>query len=281
MIDNFLKVWLKKKNTPKKYFYGCFCKPLYSAWFDEGRIVEKLDQHNANWIHLGNKKLNSHLRSSFSVLNFGSCPITWLISSWEENKFCYKVSKMITISLKIVEVVILNIKVVILSDAQLSVQPKPGFGIGNQNQGPISVSVSEPKLFFQKPKFLIFKIFFWRYGFIFKLIKTYIPPKVENIRNIKKNWKQNKTKTKEIRFRKKKIGSDTDTEIGPWGRLPIPKPGFSRTIGGIGNVNDTQIFPYNTKEIPLPMSTRGRWSIVGKIWSSYLKNGLLCILAAV
>ena len=26
---------------------------IYSAWFDEGRIVEKLDQHNANWIHLG------------------------------------------------------------------------------------------------------------------------------------------------------------------------------------------------------------------------------------
>ena len=26
---------------------------IYSAWFDEGRIVEKLDQHNANWINLG------------------------------------------------------------------------------------------------------------------------------------------------------------------------------------------------------------------------------------
>ena len=26
---------------------------IYSAWFDEGRIVEKLDQHNNNWIHLG------------------------------------------------------------------------------------------------------------------------------------------------------------------------------------------------------------------------------------
>ena len=51
----------EKKNTLKQDFYGCFCKPLYSAWFDEGRIVEKLDQHNANWIHLGNKKLNSHL----------------------------------------------------------------------------------------------------------------------------------------------------------------------------------------------------------------------------
>ena len=29
-----------------------------------------------------------------------------------------------------------------------SVQPKPGFGIGNPNQDSISVSVSEPKLFF-------------------------------------------------------------------------------------------------------------------------------------
>ena len=27
---------------------------IYSAWFDEGRIVEKLDTHNSNWIHLGN-----------------------------------------------------------------------------------------------------------------------------------------------------------------------------------------------------------------------------------
>ena len=75
-------------------------------------------------------------------------------------------------------------------------------------------------------------------------------------------------KKKEIQFRKKKIGSDTDTEIGPWVWFPIPKPGFGRTLDGTGNVNDIQIFPYNTKEIPLPMSTRGRWSKVGKIWSS-------------
>ena len=33
-----------------------------------------------------------------------------------------------------------------------SVQLKPGFGIGNRNQGPILVSISEPKLFFPKPK---------------------------------------------------------------------------------------------------------------------------------
>ena len=35
-----------------------------------------------------------------------------------------------------------------------SVRPNFGFGIGNQNQGPISVSVSEPKFFFPKPKLL-------------------------------------------------------------------------------------------------------------------------------
>ena len=28
----------------------------------------------------------------------------------------------------------------------------------------------------------------------------------------------------------KKIGSDTDTEIGPWFWFPIPKPGFGRTL---------------------------------------------------
>ena len=33
----------------------------------------------------------------------------------------------------------------------VSVRPKPGFGIGNQNEGPLSVSVSEP-IFFPKPK---------------------------------------------------------------------------------------------------------------------------------
>ena len=31
-------------------------------------------------------------------------------------------------------------------------------------------------------------------------------------------------------FGKKKIGSNTDTEIGPWFRFPIPKPGFGRTL---------------------------------------------------
>ena len=40
-----------------------------------------------------------------------------------------------------------------------SVQPKPGFGIRNRNQGPISVSVSEPKLFFFETK-IFFSEFF-------------------------------------------------------------------------------------------------------------------------
>ena len=26
------------------------------------------------------------------------------------------------------------------------------------------------------------------------------------------------------------MGSDTDTETGPWFRFPIPKPGFGRTL---------------------------------------------------
>ena len=34
---------------------------------------------------------------------------------------------------------------------------------------------------------------------------------------------------KKFGFGKKKSGSDTDSEIGPWFRFPIPKPGCSRT----------------------------------------------------
>ena len=37
-----------------------------------------------------------------------------------------------------------------------SVQPKPGFGIGNRNQDQVSVSVLEPKLFVPKPKLPLF-----------------------------------------------------------------------------------------------------------------------------
>ena len=38
-------------------------------------------------------------------------------------------------------------------DSVFSVWPKPGFGIGDRNQVPISVSVSEPKLFFAETDF--------------------------------------------------------------------------------------------------------------------------------
>ena len=39
-----------------------------------------------------------------------------------------------------------------VEELEISVQLKPGFGIWNQNQGPVSVSVYEPKLFFAKCK---------------------------------------------------------------------------------------------------------------------------------
>ena len=29
---------------------------------------------------------------------------------------------------------------------------------------------------------------------------------------------------------RKKVNSDTDTEIGPWFRFPIPNPGFGLTL---------------------------------------------------
>ena len=38
-------------------------------------------------------------------------------------------------------------------------------------------------------------------------------------------------KKKSFGFGKKNFGSDTDTEIGPWFRFPIPKPNFGRTLG--------------------------------------------------
>ena len=47
------------------------------------------------------------------------------------------------------------------------------------------------------------------------------------MRNIKKKLKFFE---KKVRFRKEKISSDTDTEIGPWFQFPIPKPGFGRTL---------------------------------------------------
>ena len=40
-----------------------------------------------------------------------------------------------------------------------SVQPKPGFGVGNWNQGPILVSVSEPIFLFSETEPCFFQIF--------------------------------------------------------------------------------------------------------------------------
>ena len=43
---------------------------------------------------------------------------------------------------------------------------------------------------------------------------------------------------------------------------------FSEYMNFTGNVNNVQIFPYNSKGIPSPMSARGylgRWSIMGKL----------------
>ena len=42
--------------------------------------------------------------------------------------------------------------------------------------------------------------------------------------------KNEKNLKKSFRFGKNKFGSNTDTEIGPWFQLPIPKPGFSPTL---------------------------------------------------
>ena len=39
-----------------------------------------------------------------------------------------------------------------------------------------------------------------------------------------------KFEKKSFGFGKKSFGSDTDTEIGPWFWLPIPKLGFGRTL---------------------------------------------------
>ena len=49
----------------------------------------------------------------------------------------------------------------------------------------------------------------------------------ENEKNLKFEKKNEK---KSFSFGKKNFGSNTDTDIGPWFRSPIPKPGFSRTL---------------------------------------------------
>ena len=68
---------------------------------------------------------------------------------------------------------------------QTSVRPKPGFGIGNRNQGPISVL--EPKLFFfPKPKHIFFSKIF-KFSYVFLLLGGYKFLKAWNWTQIFKN----------------------------------------------------------------------------------------------
>ena len=74
----------------------------------------------------------------------------------------------------------------------------------------------------------------------------YLPKKWEKMRKIwslKKKWK------KIVSVLEKKIGSNTDTEIGPWFRFPIPKPGFGCTL----------YQKERTKSHPLIVVTLSQW----------------------
>ena len=44
-------------------------------------------------------------------------------------------------------------------------------------------------------------------------------------------------KKKSLGFGKKSLGSNADTEIGPWFWFPIPKPGFGCTLPQTMNLN--------------------------------------------
>jgi hypothetical protein len=59
-------------------------------------------------------------------------------------------------------------------------------------------------------------------GFFFKVVKTRIPKK--EVGTHEKNLKL------KVSVLEKKIGSENDTEIGPWFQFPIPKPGFGHTL---------------------------------------------------
>ena len=41
-----------------------------------------------------------------------------------------------------------------------------------------------------------------------------------------------------------------------------------RWVGGTGNDNSMQIFPYNSKRIPSKTAIGVRWSIMGQTWST-------------
>ena len=59
----------------------------------------------------------------------------------------------------------------LISVQRFSVQPKPGFGIRNQNQDAILVFVSEPGFFFRNQNF--FSIFFFQASIFFSFFPTY------------------------------------------------------------------------------------------------------------
>ena len=87
------------------------------------------------------------------------------------------------------------------------------------------VTDSKGYFFITRPKLEIFFKYFWRFGFFFQAFKNfYVCEKHEKILN----------------FFEKKVGSDTNTEIGPWFWYSIPKPGFGLTL-----INRKPIFPKN------------------------------------
>ena len=123
-----------------------------------------------------------------------------------------------------------------------------------------------------KPNFLsnILLQYFWRSGFIFKLVKTCIPPKVG------KNEKKLKKKVSVLE--KKNLGSDTNTggtEIGPWFRFSIPKPNFGLTLAtmylALVNLIPSWLACLWHKLIPCPYLVQKRFGLVSIenfIWTS-------------
>ena len=101
---HFLHPWTS--SFPKIFFASSLCRneelprdfrlkensfQMTTFIFDD--IAAKTESR-LNLVRIKAESVIEFLRSSFSELNFGSCPIfnMWLISSWEENKCCYKLS---------------------------------------------------------------------------------------------------------------------------------------------------------------------------------------------
>ena len=56
----------------------------------------------------------------------------------------------------------------------------------------------------------------------------------QDFKNLHPHMKFENIKFLKFQFPKKSFGSNTDTEIGPWFRFPILKPGFGCTLIGNG-----------------------------------------------